>query len=56
MPKLIISHKVENVDRWLLDVPDVAALRAAVASPSPELAEAMHRHGVISPLTFLSEK
>ena len=39
-----------------MDVPDVAALQAAVATPSPELAEAMQRHGVIPPLTFLIEK
>jgi len=88
MPKIIIAHKVEDVDRWLgykaeraavlspfgsdvtdhvsmdghddvavgLDVADVAALQAAVASPSPELAAAMQRHGVVPPLTFLIEK
>ncbi len=32
-------------------VHDMAALQALMASPPPELAEAMGRHGVIPPLT-----
>ena len=38
------------------DVHDVAALQAAIGSPSPELAAGMHRHGVLPPLTVHIEK
>lgn len=88
MPKVIIAHKVQDVERWLkykaeraallstfgshvtdhvsmdgsnyiavaMDVHDVAALQSAVASPSPEEAAAMERHGVIPPLAVYVEK
>jgi len=39
-----------------LDVQDVAALQAALTSPSPELAAAMERHGVLPPLAVFVEK
>ena len=39
-----------------MDVHDVPALQAALASPPPELAAAMDRHGVIPPLTVHVEK
>jgi hypothetical protein len=38
------------------DVHDMAAAQATVASPSPELAAAMDKHGVISPLSVHIEK
>lgn len=38
------------------DIHDLAAFQAAVASPPPELAEAMRRHGVIPPLMVHVEK
>lgn len=89
MPKVVITHQVEDVDRWSTfkderagaigelggsnvvdhvaedgsnvvavgcDVDDVAAVMAAIASPPPELGEAMGRHGVIPPLTVFVEK
>ena len=88
MPKVVITHHVPDVERWLtfkaervailkpfatgvtdhvaidgsktvsvtLDVQDVAALQAVLASPPPELAAAMERHGVIPPLTVYVEK
>jgi hypothetical protein len=34
------------------DVDDVAAVMAAIASPPPELADAMERHGVVPPLAI----
>ena len=39
-----------------VEVNDLAALQAAMASPPPELAEAMDRHGVIQPLTTYVER
>jgi hypothetical protein len=89
MPKIVITHGVADVDRWLqftseraeaiggmggsnvvdhvaqdgsnavavtVDVDDVDVVLAAVASPPPELADAMERHGVIPPLTFYVAK
>ena len=38
------------------DVRDMAGLQAALASPSPELAAAMERHGVIPPFAAHIEK
>jgi hypothetical protein len=38
------------------DVHDIAALQTALASPPPELADAMQRHGVVPPLTVHVEK
>ncbi len=88
MPKIVITHKVVDVERWLkfkaeradsiapfgsgvtdhvaadgssniavtAEVHDWAAMQAAMASPPPELADAMERHGVIPPLTVYIEK
>ncbi|HVA85348.1 MAG TPA: hypothetical protein VNF73_03400 [Candidatus Saccharimonadales bacterium] len=88
MPKMVITHKVTDVEHWLkfkaervaalspfashvtdhvamdgsnnvavtADVHDMAAAQAAVTSPSPELAAAMERHGVIPPLSVHVEK
>jgi hypothetical protein len=88
MPKVVIMHKVVDVERWLkgkaeraavvgayatnvtdhvamdgsnniavtADVHDLAGAQAMMASPSPEDAAAMERHGVIPPLTVYVEK
>jgi hypothetical protein len=88
MPKVVITHKVEDVERWLAgkaeraavigrygtnvsdhvaadgsnniaitaDVHDMAGAQAMMASPSPEDAAAMGRHGVILPLAVYVEK
>ena len=88
MPKVVIMHKVVDVERWLkgkaeraavvgayatnvtdhvaadgsnniavtADVNDMAGAQAMIASPSPEDAAAMERHGVIPPLTVYVEK
>ena len=39
-----------------VDGVDAAAMQAALASPPPELAAGMERHGVIPPLTVFVEK
>ena len=88
MPKIVITHKVVDIERWLkgkaeraavigaygthvtdhvamdgsntiavtADVHDMAGAQAMMASPSPEDAAAMERHGVIPPLTVYVEK
>jgi hypothetical protein len=88
MPKIVITHPVVDVERWLkgkadraaafsafatqvtdhvamdgsnniavtADVHDLAGAQAMMASPSPETAAAMERHGVIPPLTVYIEK
>lgn len=88
MPKIVITHKVVDVERWLTgkaeraavisayatqvtdyvaldgssniavtaDVHDMAGAQAMMASPSPEEAAAMERHGVIPPLAVYVEK
>lgn len=88
MPKVVITHKVVDMERWLkgkaerasivsryatqvtdhvaadgsntiavtADVHDMAGVQAMMASPSPEDAAAMERHGVIPPLTVYIEK
>ena len=89
MAKVVLTHAVEDVERWLgfkgeraasigamggsnvvdhvaadggknvaisMDVADPAAFQAGLASPPPELAAAMQRHGVIPPVTALVEK
>jgi len=38
------------------DVTDMAAAQASMASPSPEMAAAMDKHGVIQPITAHIEK
>jgi hypothetical protein len=39
-----------------MDVADVGAFQAGLASPPPELAAAMQRHGVIPPVAAHVEK
>lgn len=88
MPKIVIMHKVEDIERWLAgkaeraevigrfgtnvtdhvaadgskniavtaDMHDLAGAQAMMASPAPEDAAAMGRHGVIPPLTVYVEK
>ena len=88
MPKLVITHAVVDLERWLAgkaervtafsqfatqvtdhvaldgsntiaitaDVHDLAGAQAMMASPPPETAAAMERHGVIQPLTVYIEK
>lgn len=89
MPKVIITHRVADMDKWLrgkaeraeqigvmggadvvdhvaqdgsnaiavtFTVEDVAAVMAAISSPSAELGEAMERHGVIPPLAVYVER
>jgi hypothetical protein len=88
MPKIVIVHKVVDLDRWLsykqerveqlapfgtditdhvavdgsktvsvtANISDVAAFQSVMASPPPELAAAMDRHGVIPPLAAYVEK
>ena len=89
MSKIVLTHAVEDVERWLhfkgerasaigamggsnvvdhaaadgsknvaisMDVADVDAFQAGLASPQPELAAAMQRHGVVPPVTAHVEK
>ena len=88
MPKIVITHAVVDVERWLAgkadraavigefgtevtdhvaadgsnniaitaDVHDLAGAQAMIATPSPETAAAMGRHGVVPPLTVYVEK
>ena len=89
MTKLILTHAVEDVERWLsfkgeraaslgamggsnvvdhvaadgsknvaisMNVADTGAFQSALASPPPELAAAMQRHGVVPPVTAHVEK
>ena len=89
MTKVVLTHAVEDVERWLsfkseraesigamggsnvvdhaaadgsknvavsADVADLGAFQAGLASPPPELAAAMARHGVIPPVRALVEK
>lgn len=88
MPKMVITHSVVDIDRWLegkeeraaalgaagenvtdhvavdgsntvsvtLEVRDLAAVNAMLASPPPEVLAQMESHGVIPPLTVYVEK
>ena len=51
-----VSADGSNTVAVTADGVDVAAMQAALASPPPELAAAMERHGVIPPLTVFVEK
>ncbi len=88
MPKMVITHGVADVDKWLgfkaeraeaiaslggsdvvdhvahdgsnqiavsANVTDVDGVMAALASPPPELAAAMEKHGVLPPLVAYVE-
>lgn len=83
MTKVVLTHAVEDVERWLgfkseraasigamggssvvdhvaadgsknvaitMDVADMGAFQSGLASPPPELAAAMGRHGVVQPV------
>jgi hypothetical protein len=88
MPKVVLTHSVEDVERWLtgkeeraaalgaagsnvtdhvamdgsnniavtVDVHEMDAVQAMLASPPPELLDAMQRHGVIPPITVYVER
>jgi hypothetical protein len=88
MPKVVLTHKVVDMERWLkgkserasiisryatqvtdhvaadgsntiavtADVHDMAGLQAMMASPLPEDAAAMERHGVLPPFAVYVEK
>lgn len=88
MPKLVITHAVVDIGRWLdgkaervqqlsgvatnvtdyvaidgrnnvavtADIPDLAALQAMMASPSPEDIATTERHGVIPPVMAFIER
>jgi hypothetical protein len=88
MPRIVVTHDVEDVAKWLgfkseradaigmlggsnvvdhvaedggntvavaADVSDVEGLKAALASPPPEVGEIMQRHGVVPPLNIYVE-
>ena len=88
MPRMVITHGVADVDKWLgfkaeraealaglggsdvvdhvahdgsnlvavsADVSDVDGMMAALASPPPEVAAAMEKHGVLPPLVAYVE-
>ena len=88
MAKMVITHAVVDIERWLkgkaeraaafspfasnvtdhvamdgsntiaitADVHDLAGAQAMLATPSPETAAAMERHGVIPPVMAHIEK
>lgn len=88
MAKMVITHSVVDIERWLggkaeraatigsfatnvtdyvaadgskniaitADVHDMAGAQAMLASPSPEAAAAMERHGVTPPVTTYIER
>ena len=49
------AHDGSNNVAITVDVHDVAALEAMVASPPPEVAALMEKHGVVPPLTAYVE-
>jgi hypothetical protein len=54
----VIDHKAQDgsaVVAISADVADVDAMLGAIASPTPEMAEVMQRHGVQPPLTAFVE-
>jgi hypothetical protein len=87
MPRVVLTHAVEDVQRWLegkaeraeaigaigtnvtdyvaldgskniavtTDVHDMDAAQTMIASPPPDVAAAMQRHGVIPPITAYVE-
>jgi len=89
MPKVVVTHNVVDVDKWLqfkteraesiaalggtnvvdhvsqdgsntvaiaAEVNDAAELLAALASPPPEVAAIMEKHGVVPPLAIYVEQ
>ena len=87
MPKLVVTHAVVDVERWLqgkaeraaaigtagtnvtdyvaadggnnvavtADIHDMDAIDAMLASPPPEVAALMEKHGVVPPFTAYIE-
>jgi hypothetical protein len=51
-----VAHDGSNTVAVSGDVEDVAAIMATLASPPPELAAAMEKHGVLPPLAAYVEK
>jgi hypothetical protein len=51
-----VAHDGSKAIAVTFDTDDVAGVMAAVASPSPELAAAMERHGVVPPFTAYVQK
>jgi hypothetical protein len=88
MTKMVIAHKVADVEHWLkfhgerveqlagfgsgvtehvasdgsnnvaltMDVNDMDAMQAVISAPTPDMAAAMEKHGVIPPLSVYTEK
>jgi len=88
MPKMVITHAVVDLDRWLegkheraallgtvatnvtdhvavdgsnnvaitMDVHDAEGAQAMMASPAPDTAAAMEKHGVVAPMTAYVER
>lgn len=55
----VVNHVAEdgrNTVAVAVDVDDPAGLLAALASPPPEVATIMERHGVVPPLTVYVER
>lgn len=88
MPRMVITHPVADIDKWLgfkaeraeaiegvggtnvvdhvtgdgsnmiavsCDVADVDAVKTTLASPSPEMAALMEKHGVLPPMVAYLE-
>jgi hypothetical protein len=54
----VVDHLAEDRSKTValtIDVDDVDAVLAQLASPSPQLQEAMQRHGVVPPLKVFVE-
>ena len=51
-----VAHDGSKTIAVSFDADDVAAVMATLAAPSPELAAAMERHGVVPPLAAYVEK
>jgi hypothetical protein len=51
-----VAHDGSNRVALSVEIDDVDAMVAAIASPPPELLGAMERHGVIPPLTVYIER
>ena len=55
----VVDHVAEDGSKAVavgLEVDDVAGMMAALASPTPEVAAIMERHGVLPPLVVYVER
>ena len=55
----VVDHVAQDGSKTIAisaDVDDVAAVMATLASPPPEMAATMERHGVVPPLTVYVAK